>query len=460
MDLTLAPSFTFPTRSSLLIKAIQHQYTKQVRDLLKKGCDPNEATGPRKIRPLMMACYMKSKFKRMSVFKSLLLHDVNIDLADLDGRDCFMYVCAMSLKEEVQLLLGSRMYGLYSMDGKWNTPLHVCARYDSVDVLNVLLQKMSACHLSINLRNFDNHTPMDVAVRNRNVKCIDSLCRADAQSYYSNSEIIDFCQFAGGPSGSVDCDQLVYGTLLKYRVQGTNGPKNVSGERNTKTICNPEKVGSFASTKQKSLRNRKIPVFKLAAEKPSQELTTKTSPKSVVLDIGEAPKAESIESCSIGLKFENHLGKNLPACGVESGRLYTKLKVSRPKCTFDVPGPQPKSTLEMPEGQPYGTLSKRVPQSKSMLGKVAQPDKREKGKGKEKEKAKGTSAASSSVSPNMKIPTVVEPPRSSRLSDGLKRMTPPRCGLPYSLRIPSTTLYRLDEVDEEEEEDESSSSDA
>lgn len=169
-------------QSSVLVRAIHFEDIRQVRFLLKKGCSPNKAVGKKKIRPLMMACYMKNGCKRITIIKSLLHHEVNPMLTDADGQNSLMYACALCLMDETKLILENTMYSFYDVDTNGNTLLHICARSSNVAVMELVLDKMLGYLMNINVCNNSDHTALDLAILNKNIECADKLREVGGQS--------------------------------------------------------------------------------------------------------------------------------------------------------------------------------------------------------------------------------------------------------------------------------------
>ncbi len=76
--------------------------------------------------PLMVASYVRDRWKRYAIFKILLGHGADPALSDVDGRNCVMYACALSLKREVELLVKDCDYDLNTADIYGDNVLHVC----------------------------------------------------------------------------------------------------------------------------------------------------------------------------------------------------------------------------------------------------------------------------------------------------------------------------------------------
>ena len=179
-DYASQPDTSF-CQTSVLVRAIISENVGRVKFLLKEGCDPNKPVGDRQMRPLMMACFVKHSAKRLAIFKSLFQHTVDPELADKNGKNCLMYTCSLNLKAELDFILDSFVCSLYNADISGNTLLHECAKYSILSITDKIVKKMLSYSMNINIRNKNNHTPLDEAVLHKNVDGIESLCKAGGQ---------------------------------------------------------------------------------------------------------------------------------------------------------------------------------------------------------------------------------------------------------------------------------------
>ena len=180
LDFKELPSWPF-TQTTVLARSICHENPKHVRTLLKKGCSPNRPVGQEELRPLMIAFFMKRKEKRVAVVKCLFDYHVNAMLTDSKGRNCLMYACALALEEEVEYLINHFYFDFKVTDIHCNTVLHYCAMCGTTPVLSLVLDKMLRYSLSINGRNNGSHTPLDVAIIEENLDCMQLLHKAGGQ---------------------------------------------------------------------------------------------------------------------------------------------------------------------------------------------------------------------------------------------------------------------------------------
>ena len=175
--------------TSVLIRAVRYGVPTKTRCLLKQGSDPNSSVGKNHTRPLMVACYVKDKRNRLTIFKLLLQHRANPCLTDVYGRSCVMYACGLSLKEEVELLIKNSEYDLNTADVFGDTALHVCAKVGVAEVLGVVLGQMQRYRLDISLQNNDHLTPLSLAIMNGHQECARMLHEAGGSPRYSKSHL-------------------------------------------------------------------------------------------------------------------------------------------------------------------------------------------------------------------------------------------------------------------------------
>ncbi len=180
-DFHSVPDISF-TETSVLARAIYFENVNEVSFLLNKGADANKPVGERRMRPLMMACFIKNSARRIAIFRHLFRHRVDPELTDSRGCNSLMYVCALKLKKELKFVLDNFICSFYNKDDEGNTLLHVCARYSTVDVMDIVLGKMFQYSMSINVQNRDGHTPLDLAIIHGNVECTERLFRTRGHS--------------------------------------------------------------------------------------------------------------------------------------------------------------------------------------------------------------------------------------------------------------------------------------
>jgi len=165
------------TDRSALARAIHFENVHESEFLMKKkGCDPNKPVGDRKMRPMMLACFVKNWARRIAIFKNLINNKANPDLVDNRGNNCLMYVCAHDLKEELEVILDKVVSTSFAKKDKHgNLLLHICAKYSSIEVMNIVLRKMKRYRIDINTRNDYGHTALDLAIIHKNVECAERL---------------------------------------------------------------------------------------------------------------------------------------------------------------------------------------------------------------------------------------------------------------------------------------------
>ena len=166
--------------TTVLIRAIMCENPNKVEYFLKRQCDPNSSVCKKKILPLMVASYVRDKWKRLAIFKILLEHGADPALSDVEGRNCVMYACALSLRREVELLIKDCDYNLNAVDMYGDTILHVCAKTGNTEVMAVILREMLRYGKNISVQNKNHLTPLSLAVLKGNTCCAKLLHDAGA----------------------------------------------------------------------------------------------------------------------------------------------------------------------------------------------------------------------------------------------------------------------------------------
>ena len=183
-NLVTPPSKHF-TASTVLTRSITCKASRQTRYLLKQGCDPNMTIGKRKMRQLMVTCFVKNKQKRVAIVKTLLQHGADPSLTDVRGRSSVMYACALSLKDEVELMVKDCDYNLNATDMYGDTALHMCAKAGDTDTLGVLLREMQRYRMDISVQNNSYLTPLSLAILNGHCNCATMLHASGAFPRFS-----------------------------------------------------------------------------------------------------------------------------------------------------------------------------------------------------------------------------------------------------------------------------------
>ncbi len=173
--------------SSVLTRAIKSESPRNVKFLLEKGCDPNSAVGNDRIRPLMVACYLKNNNKRMSIFQHLLSHGADPSLSDLCGRNGYMYACGLSLEKELLLLIKYSETDLNVTDVHGDTLLHICAKTGNANMLRIVLKEMKKYRLNISIQNKSYFTPLSLAIFNGHHDCAKELHEAGGSPRFQRS---------------------------------------------------------------------------------------------------------------------------------------------------------------------------------------------------------------------------------------------------------------------------------
>ena len=185
--------------TSVLTRAITCQAVGKVKYLLEKGCNPNAPAGRKKVRPLMVACYVSCSRKRIGIFRALVHHGASPFLTDVYGRNSVMYACALALRDEVELLVKDCDYDLNAKDRYGDTALHMCAKAGDVRVLGVLLKEMQRHRMDLSVQNRSHLTPLSLAVSSGNYECAKMLHEAGGCPRYHK------CQF---PSELGECGRV------------------------------------------------------------------------------------------------------------------------------------------------------------------------------------------------------------------------------------------------------------
>lgn len=171
-----------PEQATLLITAVKAGDVDMVKNLLQQGSDANQVAGETMACPLMAACYVKNAKSRMAIFKHLLDHNADPELADTTGKNSLMYASCQGLHSELELILETRAYNFNAADKRGNTLLHYCAKAGRLLFLNKVLSVMLQHRMSINLRNNSGQTPLDVATLEKNSECAERLRVAGGRS--------------------------------------------------------------------------------------------------------------------------------------------------------------------------------------------------------------------------------------------------------------------------------------
>ena len=179
-DIQVHPLDGIPfSATTVLARTVNYGIPGTVACLLKKGCDPNTPIlGKRHVYPLMVASYIKCKRNRLEIFKALLKYGADPSLTDARGRSSVMYACALSLKDEVELMVKDCDYNLNATDMYGDTALHMCTKAGDTDTLGVLLREMQRYRIDISVQNNSRLTPLSLALLHRNVECARMLHEA------------------------------------------------------------------------------------------------------------------------------------------------------------------------------------------------------------------------------------------------------------------------------------------
>ena len=136
----------------------------------------------------MVACFVKDGRKRHCLIKTLLNHGADPSLPDALKRNSIMYACALSLREEVKLLVKDCDYDLNTMDLYRDTLLHICAKAGDQQVLEIVLGEMQRYRMDISLQNNFHLTPLSLAILNGNYECARILHEAGGCPRFSKDK--------------------------------------------------------------------------------------------------------------------------------------------------------------------------------------------------------------------------------------------------------------------------------
>lgn len=170
------PKYHF-SETKVLQRAIESRSLHRIKFLLSQGCDPNIACGPDSLRPLILACYIAADDKRVEVIEVLLQARAVPGLVDKSGRSALYHACWLGLDiSTIDLLLQADDSDLTKADHlEGNTCLHVCAIFDRMETLKLLVRKMKKFGIDLNTNNNSGHTALSSAYLYNNMKCFEYL---------------------------------------------------------------------------------------------------------------------------------------------------------------------------------------------------------------------------------------------------------------------------------------------
>ena len=351
-------------------------------------------------------------------------------------------------------------------------------QYGSIDVLNILLQRMANLKLSFNLRNAENLTPLDVAIIGKKIKCIEALCRRNALCSFPKIEIACYCRFARGPSSSLDQDQLLFSALSKYKLLPARKKKKRAPPRK-----DPPKITAkhdlFSKTKQKMSKDLSSSI---SSVKPSTGGMSFQESKDVIPPVGKVIN-QGTRQCHIEeVKFEGKLNQELPFSRLDSDSSLTendhKLKAA---LTKEIPATPSSSVLPLTTlrtcatDKAAGSCRRRSPDVVKELNTRPDPIQTLSDNTDQKDESPAKSyvakkqrllrvkslfleenpkeSLSSSI-PAIASPVLVEPSQVAmqqpQLLDKNKWVPPPKST--NSLQVPFCNLYPIDEEDEDKDD--------
>ena len=213
IEIAEPPSDTF-NKTTVLLRAVQGGVCKQVRFFLEHGCDPNQSSGARNIRPLMMACYVQDDKKRLSIMNSLLMFGADPSLGDVKSRNSLMYACALAPRKVVEALLYAADYDLNAVDDNGNTSLHFAAIAGNIGVQDALVKRLQKLQLDMNIRNDEFLTPLSTALLNQNTECAQALYDIGALPRFTDHEFQKILSGIAGNNHRMIIDKLISKDLI------------------------------------------------------------------------------------------------------------------------------------------------------------------------------------------------------------------------------------------------------
>lgn len=180
------PEYTF-FDTKVIQRAIKSGSLHRIKFLLNQGCKPNELCTPDCLRPLMLACYIIDDKKRDDIIQILLKAGALPGLVDKLGRSSLYHACRLGLLTTFELLLKADDSDLTKGDYiEKNTCLHVCAIYNRLELLKVLVQKMKRFGIDLNTKNNFGHTALSSAYYHSNMECFQYLHSEGALPRYNH----------------------------------------------------------------------------------------------------------------------------------------------------------------------------------------------------------------------------------------------------------------------------------
>ena len=187
-DLRYPPAAPFHETKALQ-RAILGNSPKKVRFLLRQGSNVNVPCGRKRIRPLMLACYVEKVRKREKIVDMLLQAGAAPGMFDCDGRNALFYACALEREDMVSKILRGVDFDLAAKDRDGNTVLHACAMVGVPSILGNVLVTLTKYGVDVNQRNALKLTPLAAALLCENLECAVVLHKFGACPRYSEEDL-------------------------------------------------------------------------------------------------------------------------------------------------------------------------------------------------------------------------------------------------------------------------------
>ena len=183
----VAASFTLdPSQLSAQLRSVYSGAYKRFRYFVERGYDVNAATGQLKIRPLMVACYLKDLKRRILIVNYLLQNGADPSFTDKHGRNALFYACGLSRVDVVARLLRYADFDVNAADADGNTALHICAAVGNPKIFKMVMGAALKYRLNVWTRNKYFCSPWDIAYSQQHLECLSLL--NDRGNYHHSSE--------------------------------------------------------------------------------------------------------------------------------------------------------------------------------------------------------------------------------------------------------------------------------
>lgn len=185
---------------------IINDHDQQLRDLLRKGMDPNRKS-PNQQTPLTLAA-RENSWKAFDVL--LASPKIDVNLANSFNETPLMYTALVGDLPRTQQILSK---GAKVNQSGWSA-LHYAAVKGHTQIVSLLINKGA----SVNEHSPDGDTPLILAVRSGNVDTVQALIRAGADPLLSNfkaQNAIETAQSEGRRSLATALEKIAEGRKAK-----------------------------------------------------------------------------------------------------------------------------------------------------------------------------------------------------------------------------------------------------